>query len=112
MERNFNFENVGKQMPYTVPDGFFDQLEENVMGKLAQQREAKAHPLRKHWGKLLLAPAAAVALFIVIQKNLPKNSAETDDFTSVELAFYELDTEDQNYLLEIYQDDFLIDNNN
>lgn len=110
MERNFNFENVGKQMPYAVPDGFFDQLEENVMGSLAQQRETKVHPLRKHWGKLLLAAAAAIALFIVIQKTLPKNSAEADDFISVELAFNDLSTEDQDYLLEIYQEDLFMDN--
>lgn len=116
MERNFNFENIGKQMPYTVPDGFFEQLEANVMGEIAAHKDSQSektatiHPLRKHWKRILLAAAAAVALFVVVQKNLPKNNVETDDFASVELAFNDLSTEDQDYLMEIYQEDFLIDN--
>ena len=115
MERNFNFENIGKQMPYTVPDGFFEQLGERVMDNLAQkdaesEKTATIHPLQKHWKKVLLAAAAAVALFVVVQKNLPKNNVETDDFASVELAFNDLSTEDQYYLLEIYQEDLFMDN--
>ena len=30
MEKGFDFNKIGKRMPYQVPDGFFDQLEENV----------------------------------------------------------------------------------
>ena len=33
MEQNYDFSRIGKQMPYTVPDGFFEKLEDSVMEK-------------------------------------------------------------------------------
>ena len=98
--------------PYTVPDNFFDKLEENVMN------EVKAQPATKKKGSVIrmairtaLAVAACVALFLVIKEALPKGSdAITDDFTSVELAFNNLSTEDQDYLLEVYQEEQFLNN--
>ena len=110
MEENNEFISVGKKMPYTVPDGFFDQLEEQVMN------EVKAEPAKeKKSGKgktiriairTLLAVAACIALFLVVKMALPQgDDTITDDFTSVELAFNNLSTEDQDYLLEVYQEE-------
>ena len=107
MEQNYDFNSVGKKMPYTVPDGFFDQLEEQVMN------EVKAEPAQKKSAKTiriairtLLAVAACVALFLIVKKALPQgDDTITDDFTSVELAFNNLSTEDQDYLLEVYQEE-------
>jgi flagellar basal body-associated protein FliL len=107
MEQNYDFNSVGKKMPYTVPDGFFDQLEEQVMN------EVKAEPAQKKSAKTiriairtLLAVAACIALFLVVKKALPQgDDTITDDFTSVELAFNNLSTEDQDYLLEVYQEE-------
>ena len=114
MEQNYDFNNIGKKMPYTVPDGFFDQLEEQVMN------EVKAEPAQKKSAKTiriairtLLAVAACIALLLVVKKTLPQDSDATiDDFTSVELAFNNLSTEDQDYLLEVYQEEeeLIIDN--
>ncbi len=114
MEQNYDFNNIGKKMPYTVPDGFFDQLEKQVMN------EVKAEPAQKKSAKTiriairtLLAVAACIALFLVVKKTLPQDSDATiDDFTSVELAFNNLSTEDQDYLLEVYQEEeeLIIDN--
>ena len=70
MEENNEFISVGKKMPYTVPDGFFDQLEEQVMN------EVKAEPAKE------------------------KKSGK-----GKELAFNNLSTEDQDYLLEVYQEE-------
>ena len=112
MEQNFDFSKIGKQMPYTVPDGFFDKLEENVM------REVKAQPAKKDKAKTIrmairaaLAVAACLALFLVVKKNLPQgNNTITDDFDNVELAFSNLSMEDQDYLLEVYQEEQFMDN--
>ena len=30
MEKEFDFKNIGKQMPYRTPDGFFDRMQEQV----------------------------------------------------------------------------------
>lgn len=114
MEQNYDFNSVGKKMPYTVPDGFFDQLEENVMKAWNvdhNKREEKSSSSGK--GKTiriairtLLAVAACIALFLVVKKALPQgDDTITDDFTSVELAFNNLSTEDQDYLLEVYQEE-------
>ena len=105
MDKQFNFEQVGKRMPYNVPDGFFDQLEQNVM--------AKTHPNSgKVWGWGSLAAAAAIALFIVFTKGMPNDTTTTEDsFANVELAYNNLSTEDQKYLMEVYEEDvFLIEN--
>ena len=110
MEQNFDFNSVGKKMPYTVPDGFFDQLEENVMNEVKaepakENKSGKAQTIRIAI-RTLLAVAACVALFLIIKKALPQgDDTITDDFTSVELAFNNLSTEDQDYLLEVYQEE-------
>jgi hypothetical protein len=119
MEQNYDFNRIGKQMPYTVPDGFFDQLEENVMKKWKEEggkrkeytsSSRKARIVRMAF-RTLLAAAACLALFLIVRKALPQgNDAVTDDFTSVELAFNNLSTEDQDYLLEVYQEEQFLNN--
>jgi hypothetical protein len=115
MEQNFDFNRIGKQMPYTVPDGFFDQLEENVMKEWKERKEdtsssRKARIIRMAF-RAVLAVAACLALFLIVKKALPQGSdAITDDFASVELAFNNLSTEDQDYLLEVYQEEQFLDN--
>ena len=111
MEQNYDFSKIGKQMPYTVPDGFFDKLEENVMN------EVKAQPVRKKAVTIrmairtAIAVAACIALFFVVKKVLPQGqNAATDDFENVELAFNNLSTEDQDYLLEVYQEELFLEN--
>ena len=110
MEENNEFISVGKKMPYTVPDGFFDQLEEQVMNEVKaepakEKKSGKAKTIRIAI-RTLLAVAACIALFLVVKKALPQgDDTITDDFTSVELAFNNLSTEDQDYLLEVYQEE-------
>ena len=107
--KQFDFEQVGKRMPYSVPDGFFDKLEENVMEGLSPN--PRPTPLSRWRGtgmRLLLAIAAAIALFFVVQPMFTKSS--TGDFESVELAFNNLSTEDQDFLLQVYEEDDLFFN--
>ena len=111
MEQNYDFSKIGKQMPYTVPDGFFDRLEEKVMD------EVKAKPARKKTIAIrmairaAIAVAACIALLLVIKKALPQGQdATTDYFENVELAFNNLSTDDQDYLLEVYQEELFLEN--
>ena len=112
MEQNFDFSKIGKQMPYTVPDNFFDELEKNVMN------EVKAQPVKKNKAKTIrmvirtaLAVAACLALVLIVKKTLPQDSDNAiDDFDNVELAFNNLSTEDQDYLLEVYQEELFMNN--
>lgn len=117
MDKKFNFEQVGKRMPYDVPEGFFNQLEQNVMAEVkaddivTEKPRVKARAVKMAI-RTLLAAAAAVALFFVVTKNLPSDTTTTEDgFANVELAYNNLSTVDQEYLMEVYEEDvFMIEN--
>ena len=100
-------------MPYTVPDDFFDKLEENVMNEVkAQSAKTKKATVIRMAIRAAIAVAACIALFLVVKKVLPQgNDTTTDDFENVELAFNNLSTEDQDYLLEVYQEELFLENN-
>ena len=114
MEQNYDFSKIGKQMPYTVPDGFFDKLEENVMNEVKAQpakKKKKATVIRMAF-RAAIAVAACIALFLVVKKVLPQDQdTNIDDFENVELAFNNLSTDDQDYLLEVYQEELFLENN-
>ena len=105
MEKTFDFEQVGKRMPYDVPNDFFDKFEENMMVEVKSRRSKK--PLRIAL-RSVLAVAAAIALFFVMQPLLPKGNV--DDFESVELAFNNLSTDDQDFLIQVYEDEDILMN--
>ena len=115
MDKQFNFEQLGKRMPYNVPDGFFEQLEQNVMvevtaGNIATEKPKQKARTVKMTFRILLTAAAAVALFFVVTKNMPSDTTE-DSFANVELAYNNLSNEDQEFLIEIYEEDvFMIEN--
>ena len=113
MEQNYDFSKIGKQMPYTVPDGFFDKLEENVMNEVkAQAGKPKKATVIRMAVRAAIAVAACIALFLVVKKALPQGQdAAIDDFENVELAFNNLTTDDQDYLLEVYQEELFLENN-
>lgn len=116
MEKTFDFEKIGKRMPYTVPDDFFTKLEESVMDEVKVKKcETTAVPKRNKTViiaiRSLLAAAAAVALFFVVQPMLTKNNMiSADDYASVELAFNNLSSDDQDFLIAVYEnEDFIND---
>ena len=111
MEQNYDFSKIGKQMPYTVPDGFFDKLEENVMNEVKTQPTKRKVTIVRMAIRAALAVAACIALFLVVKKVLPLGTdTVTDDFENVELAFNNLTTDDQDYLLEVYQEELFLEN--
>ena len=108
MERDFDFNRIGKRMPYRTPDGFLDELEANVWkevrGELAQAHKRKTFRLRVFAASL--AVAASVALLIVL--NPFSRERQADSFTKVEQAFASLSLEDQAYMLAVYQEDLFM----
>ena len=115
MKQNYDFSHIVKQMPYTVPDGFFDELEENVMKELKGSNtplgESRKARIVRMTVRAVIAVAACIALLFIVKKALPQGSdTTTDDFENVELAFNNLSTDDQDYLLEVYQEEQFLDN--
>lgn len=114
MEKTFDFEKIGKRMPYSVPNDFFAKLEESVMDEVkVQKSEATALPERNKTViiaiRSLLAIAATIALFFVVQPTLTKHDTiSADDYASVELAFNNLSSDDQDFLVAVYENEEFI----
>lgn len=121
MNKDFDFDKVGKRMPYTTPDGFFDKLEDDIWKEVKNDSQEKQNNItatvetqqvgRKSTKLPLLmrsviAVAASIALLFVINMNFPKSNDTS--FNDVDRAFSQLTTDDQAYLLNIYQEDVFI----
>ena len=104
--QEFHFEDIGRRMPYKVPEGFFDHLEESI------KVETGLKP-RHHHGIWLAIPtvvaAAAVALFLILTRDVPDSNSVTASYIhNIEIAYNELSTEDQIYLEEVCDDDIFL----
>lgn len=109
MKENFDFNKVGKRMPYTVPDNFFAEMEDNIYLELNAQPPVKARRHRTFMRVAITAlttAAATVALVLVFNKG--PHAIHTTGFAEVEQAFGNLAAEDQMYLFSVYQDDIFI----
>lgn len=109
MDKDFDFNSVEKRVPYRVPDGFFDSLEENVWKEVGGELSATVK--RKRSRRLMIirsltAAVAAVALTLTIITLTSKQDGT--GYTEVEQAFSQLSQADQTYLLEAYQEDIFI----
>lgn len=105
MNKDFDFNKVGKRMPYQVPESFFNQLESNVMQEVKSEiAVAKNSHFRRRftWGTIIGA-AAAVALLVTV--NLKSTKVNEYSAEAVNQAFNQLQPADQDYLLEVYEED-------
>lgn len=110
MKEAFDFDHIGKRMPYTAPDGFLDNIEKNVWEAVKEEKPT-LKTKRKHrlWYSISTGlVAASIALFFVL-KFVPTQQ-QTDNFERFEQAFFQLNNDDQDYLFTIYTEDFFINN--
>ncbi len=106
MNTDWNFDKTGKRMPYTMPADFPTELETDIWQKIAAKKHIHHMNYLRTALRVLATAAAVVSLIFVLNGHLLKNgSAELSDIAT---AFNRLSVEDQNYLLETYQDDFFI----
>lgn len=108
MEKEFDFERIGKRMPYKTPESFFDEMEANIW-KEAQSGLLQTHKRKTYRLRILAgvsAVAASIALLIVFSPFSPKE--QTDSFSNVEQAFDRLSQEDQACMLAVYQEDIFM----
>lgn len=121
-------EKLNKRLPYSVPDGFFDVMEANVMAKIKADAEAgtsvgddKADTQMwdKRYRKTIkrtrtislsfLAMAASLLLLFTIFPKSTKTAQQINDMESIDKAFSQLSTDDQTFLMEVYDDDMFLD---
>ena len=97
---------IKKSTPYTVPEGFFDEMEKRLMQDVAMEK--KKPTVRKVALWTSLAVAASLALLLVLHQRLAKT--EEGSFEQVEMAFNQLSDADQQLLLEYFDEMFYLDN--
>lgn len=105
-----DFDKVGKRMPYTVPEDFFDRLEADILQQVvpvAQQAPVRRTGLVPMWVKTVAAVAAMVVL--VAGATWLLHDRSESPLPDVEQAFANLSSEDQDYILAVYQEDLFLD---
>ena len=119
-------EKLNKRLPYSVPDGFFDVMEANVMAKIkadaginvggdkadTQMRDKQYRKTTTHTRTIslsILAMAASLLLLFTIFSQSTKTAQQTNGMESIDMAFSQLNTDDQVFLMEIYDDDMFLD---
>ena len=128
MDTNFDFNNtekfdfgkVGKRMPYSTPEGFFKEMEANILEQVKNDKPApvriqpKKRPLMKVIWTAAIAVAASVAVLLILNidfaaphSTLP--SQADNEMQAVDQAFAQLSSADQAYLLNVYQEDVFLD---
>ena len=105
MEKNFKLEQIGKRTPYSMPEGFMKEMEDNVMRSVAAGTLQTRHkPLKQVIFRSAVAAAAVAALFTVsISTMQPKRYIA--NYTEVDQAFDNLSYDDQQYMIDTYSND-------
>ena len=101
-----DLENVKKTMPYTVPEGFFDMMEERLKQETVAKKEKSN--LRKVALWTGFAVAASLALLFVVRQVTPKGNENS--FEQVETAFNQLSDADQEIIFDYYDEIEYFDN--
>ena len=101
-----HLDKMKKSMPYTVPEGFFDEMEERLMQEVATEK--KKPTVRKVALWTSLAVAASLALLLVLRHGW--HNTEDESFKQVEMAFNQLSDSDQELMLEYYDEIDYLDN--
>lgn len=115
MEQKDPLIHIGKRMPYNTPEGCFQQMEEQIwqeVGKKVQPLSSPSMPLTHFpkwtlFAKSVTAIAAVLALVFAIHTQMRSTSAPT--LNDVDQAFSQLSTEDQDFLLSVYQNDIFLE---
>lgn len=121
MKQTFDFKQIGKRMPYRVPNGFFQEMERNVLDAVAEKAterkpamtERKPLQAKRFVFTRLAKYAAAVAASVVVLLAVNVKFfyvAVPTDMQDVEAAFDQLSLSDQECLVELYQEDVFLDN--
>jgi hypothetical protein len=101
-----DLDKMKKTIPYTVPEGFFDRMEERLM----QETVGKGKPSKQRKVALWtgFAVAASLALLLVVRQLTPKGNENS--FEQVETAFNQLSDADQEIIFDYYDEIEYLDN--
>ena len=101
-----DLENMEKKMPYTVPEGFFEDMEERLMQEVETKKKNRKLRNTALWTGF--AVAASLALLLVLRQGW--HNTEDESFKQVDMAFNQLSDDDQQLMLEYFDEIDYLDN--
>ena len=101
-----DLEKMSKTMPYTVPEGFFDEMEKRLMQEVAPKKTKSKTRKVTLWTSL--AVAASLALLLVLRQGWHRSDEAS--FEQVEVAFNQLSDSDQQLMPELFEEMDELDN--
>lgn len=110
MVEEYNLDRVGKKMPFTMPDGFFEQMQANVLAEVEKEEQAKRHSkaMVKRIYMAVASMAACVCLVFLVGgmlKNVGSEQQTPASMASVDKAYDSLSSEEQQELNATYAND-------
>ncbi|MBF1069930.1 MAG: hypothetical protein HXL30_01065 [Prevotellaceae bacterium] len=126
MPNSFDFSQVGKRLPYRLSEGSFEEMQAQVMARietsqanttptaaipLATPDALPAEPRRKwmpRFVKSFAAAAAVIGLCFVLHPFFISSTSTGNYVAQEDQAFHRLNAEDQDFLLEVYEDELFL----
>ena len=114
MAQKFDFDKIGQRLPYTMPEDTFDVIQDSVFTSLKKDRHVRRKRRIIRWSSISGIAAACVALLLIIkapktsQQDLLTQTSQQDLLTQIDVAYGNLSESDQEYLIEVYQEDFFL----
>lgn len=97
MDKDFDFDEIGKKVPYRTPEHFFEEMQQEVMQRTYGVQPVPHRPKqRKHRMKVLLSAAIATAAMLagivfVLSHDRTDNAVEsTSDMLAAEMGSSEV----------------------
>ena len=81
MNKEFDFNEVGKRMPFRTPEGFFERMQAETLKRLAEEKRKKKLYRLKVGVSVALAMAAMTCGFLFLPVRLPE---KTEQATTVD----------------------------
>lgn len=113
MNQDYSFERVGKKMPFSMPDDFFDKMQANVLAEVA--KEEKMKQAKRHKAKIVrlflaaASMAACVCIAVLVGRSVMGADAKMQhpaaSVASVDKAYENLSADEQQELNATYAND-------
>lgn len=96
---------AGKRLPYTMPDNFMEELENNVLSEVSKDAKARSKRRARIWFSVSgIAAAACVALAVVFGSQ----RGSVNYLNEMEEAYAQLSEADKDYIQAVYENDYFI----
>lgn len=103
MKKEFDFDDIGKRLPYAMPPDTFGNIRAGVLAAMDKDRRARSRRRIVRWSYIGgFAAAASVALLLIVT---PSGTTQNDTLEQIDMAYSRLSQTDQQYLIEVYQSD-------